>query len=317
MNPRTDIDVQTVISEYVEGKSASQLARDFDCSIWSIINRLKKAGVIIRTKTQNEVRIPNLTEHKKRLLTEIVDGLMLGDGSMDRKGFLRLEQTITHQGWVQQLQRELLSLGVDAKISNQKARTSGKKIEGRIINCSPSVLLYTRSYKFMKEQRQRWYPDGVKILPRDLVLTPVVLAHWFCGDGSYDKTGALSIYTNNFTYDEVCRLAVLLKLSLGIYSTIYEQRPGQWTLRISRKADALKVRDLVWPHIPECFQYKFQYVRESRRYANNKLTDDQVREIRKLRSESLLSYEKIAAQFSVGWTGVQKICTGETYKHIR
>jgi hypothetical protein len=60
-----------------------------------------------------------------------------------------------------------------------------------------------------------WYPvvDGIakKTLPVNIasLLTPLALAHWIMGDGSFDKhgytkgAGRVTLHTNNFTLDEV------------------------------------------------------------------------------------------------------------------
>src|SRR5947207_2878946 len=40
------------------------------------------------------------------------------------------------------------------------------------------------SSQFLKEQRLRWYPEWKKIVPRDVLLDPVSILHWYLGDGS-------------------------------------------------------------------------------------------------------------------------------------
>lgn len=34
---------------------------------------------------------------------------------------------------------------------------------------------------------RRWYPEGVKIIPRDLVVTPTILREWYLGDGNLSQ----------------------------------------------------------------------------------------------------------------------------------
>ena len=54
---------------------------------------------------------------------------------------------------------------------------------------SPYTLFSIRSlsYSALNSYYERWYPRGIdriKVVPEDLVLTPVVLLHWFLDDGS-------------------------------------------------------------------------------------------------------------------------------------
>ena len=55
-----------------------------------------------------------------------------------------------------------------------------------------------------QELRDKWYKDGVKILPKDYGHTPTSLLHEFEGDGSYNrKSNRISFSTHNFKEEEV------------------------------------------------------------------------------------------------------------------
>lgn len=70
--------------------------------------------------------------------------------------------------------------------------------------------------------KQKWYLDGTKIVPRDLQLTPLICAIWFCDDGSIVYSGAskqgrrISLYTDSFLKEEVIFLQNLLQDILNI-----------------------------------------------------------------------------------------------------
>lgn len=55
-----------------------------------------------------------------------------------------------------------------------------------------------------------------KIVPHDVKVCPVVLAHFIIGDGNYSKEGRIRIFTNNYTYDE----CVILSKSIYVYSGV-------------------------------------------------------------------------------------------------
>jgi LAGLIDADG DNA endonuclease family len=84
------------------------------------------------------------------------------------------------------------------------------------------VWFRTRVSKVFTPYKKKWYSNGEKIVPRDLKLTPLICAIWFCDDGSIiyvgkNKTGRrISLYTDNFSKKEVIFLRKLLKSNLGI-----------------------------------------------------------------------------------------------------
>jgi hypothetical protein len=74
---------------------------------------------------------------------------------------------------------------------------------------------------FLSEQRKRWYPEGKKIVPNDINLTPACLLWWYLGDGCLAKKKNRPLYrrivlcTDSFTDDDVALLIRILKEKLG------------------------------------------------------------------------------------------------------
>lgn len=66
---------------------------------------------------------------------------------------------------------------------------------------------YRRAYFSTKvspiftELREKWYPEGKKIVPRDLVLDPLAIAIWFFDDGSND-VGARTCTFATYSFDK-------------------------------------------------------------------------------------------------------------------
>jgi len=256
---KIDIDIQELSNKYKSGLSASSLARHYDVSVWSVITRLRKSGIQIR-QNQNEIFL-NLTSDDSEKFREIVDGLLLGDGSIDlHKSFLRLEQCENRYCWIEQVSDALFRLGCDHKILPIPCRT--RYIEGRKIVSKPANLLYTRSYSEIKPQQARWYPGGKKHVPTDIILSPTVVAHWFSGDGSCNDQGSLWFYTNGFAPDETQFLSDQLNKQLNICSSLDKTlRNDQFKIRVSKKESVKRLRDTILPHIPECIMYKLRFTR--------------------------------------------------------
>ena len=81
------------------------------------------------------------------------------------------------------------------------------------MNHKTSYLLRSLKDTGLLKEYYRWYPNGIKIVPIDIQLSPLLVKYWFYGDGStclnkkYPNNIQLRLYTNGFTYSE----CVLLK----------------------------------------------------------------------------------------------------------
>lgn len=257
---RDDLSVAALIEAYTAGESAASLARRFDANIWTILDRLRKANVIIRSRVEQNQRRLDLLPAQAQELRAIVDGLMLGDGSIDPKGLLRLEQAKVRHGWILAVAKRLTALGASSKIIPIPPRT--RRMADREIRSSGGHLLYTPAYMELQSERRRWYPKGLKIVPDDVDLSPLAVAYWFCGDGTYDASGRLVFCTNGFSKKAVEQLTRRLT-AIGVEArcTSTYSRANEWHVLIARRDAAQALKDLISPFIPRCCQYKLRFVR--------------------------------------------------------
>lgn len=174
-------------------------------------------------------------------------------------------------------------------------------------------MLYTVCYREFKSQLERWYPgQGKKVVPRDLTLTPLSVAHWLCGDGSGSPKGGLCFYTNGFTKGDVDFLVSRLRIDLGVYSIVAKNARGEHTIQVSRVEQAFSLAEQVRPFIPDCFQYKLRHVRHQLPRPVGKLPPEAVREIR----ISSVAKTKLASKFDVSVSTIHDIVRRRTYKHV-
>lgn len=308
------VDPALVVASYAAGESASALARTHGISIWAVLKRVRDAGVPVRTiKEQCEKhRGPPTTN--AYTFGEIIDGLLLGDAYIDRKGLLHLEQSDVRFGWVEQIASLLRAVGAESKIIPVPPKA--RFLEGREIRSGDAHVLYTPAYIELQVERRRWYPNGKKIVPRDIVLTPTSLAHWFCGDGTYSPDGSLMFCTDGFAEEDVTFLSAALRRDLGIVSNVAKTtRPGQFKVQVARRDEAVKVRSLVEPLLPDCCLYKLRHVRPTipvNRHHQRRLSDDQVRDLRARRAAGE-GYAALAERFGVSTSAVGSIVRGEAY----
>lgn len=190
---------------------------------------------------------------------EIVDGLLLGDGCLAPDGVLLLSQT-TKNGrrlWLDQVRAELEAFGCTATVVERDRLP--KLIRGRSVQGGRDAILRTRTYQELKDARRRWYPKGKKRVPRDLVLTPRVLAHWFAGDGS-GTPHSLVFYTNGFLKTDVHFLVRGLS-RLGVEAHAASARQGSAIIVVGKARARAQLNALIRAHLPECFLYKLRFER--------------------------------------------------------
>ncbi len=170
-------------------------------------------------------RRPSYKEDKTPLsdeTVEFIEGEMLGDGHLARPdnhgGYYSIKSKFyNYLRWV------------DAQIPELKQ-------SGRIHTCETEWATvygyHTRRNIELGKLQQRWYPNGIKIIPRDLELTPIKVRQWYIGDGSYKQRPAkpqIRLYTNAFTKEE-CQFLSDLFADIGLSSSVTRQRPGQYAI---------------------------------------------------------------------------------------
>lgn len=111
---------------------------------------------------------------------QIIEGCLLGDGHIVRPQHKR---SASYQSSVSSTNPEvpraisMLLLGYDK--SSSRTPSNGRD--------NIRYELQVGATNFFSE-RLRWYPAGIKSVPRDFLLTPLSLRWWHIGDGSVSRT---------------------------------------------------------------------------------------------------------------------------------
>jgi len=115
----------------------------------------------------------------------------------------------------------------------------------------------SRSYSELVSIRKRWYPKGKKIIPKDIVLTPLVCRQHYIGDGSMvcreKRNSHIILCTKGFLISDVKWLMKQL-IKLGFKTTRWSDN----TIRFSTYSvkDFLKY---IGKCPVECYKYKWAY----------------------------------------------------------
>jgi LAGLIDADG DNA endonuclease family len=170
MPVRIEIDVSTITRQYlVEELSTTTIAKLHRVSSTLICDRLAKSGVHLRPSGHKRILVP-LDQDQ----TEVIRGELMGDGS----------------------------LTVQADGVNPYFQWGGKSEEyGRYLHQVLGVFrggicpyvdvkygtywkLWSKASVSFTDLFADFYPQGIKLIPANLQLTPKLLLHWYLGDGS-------------------------------------------------------------------------------------------------------------------------------------
>ena len=239
------------------GLSARQIVPIVGVSKPVILSRLRKYGIPVRSTGEGKhLRSANHCNLTQKAI-EWISGELLGDGSLKSQSRFsaKFRYGSKYSEYISYVSDTLCSFGIQQS-GKIKARTT--KIIAGIPLKKPSTVYHYESldYPELFPLYKKWYPDGKKIVPEDIELTPLVARQWYIGDGCLEhppKEGAfIKLYTNGFTHGDVEFLALKLK-EIGIWAT---RQPSRNTIRISGKYTK-KFLNYLGSCPVECYEYKW------------------------------------------------------------
>jgi len=227
--------------------------------------------------------------------SEILDGLLIGDGSIPRnQNLFYFGQRKDSREYVEFVAKQL---GIPVSRVQDRARKPDSRT-GRVYHCSE---LRTFSDPYFARQRERWYRDGRKVVPGDLRISRPLLLHWFLCDGScsVNRGGAqMVLCTDSFGKEEVLSLQAMLK-TVGI-----ECRPVGRRLRVRQKSIA-RFYEYVGPCPVKCLAYK--WVPEENRVSRQTDLTPHYAEIRSLYRDDGWSCEAIARKYGTNYFSIRYV----------
>ena len=234
-------------SDYIElynaGFTSTEISRVAKCCDWTVRNYLKKNNITLRSpgKYKNTVQ---LSKYQK----EIIDGEMLGDGHIGTGANYKN----AYLDWNFKNLDHILFLCDNLKELNpkfSKRKDIGEKEGWR---------MWTQCNPYITEQKNRWYKNGIKIVPKDIELTPTVCFHWYIGDGSY-QNGGIILYSLAFSLEENIFLSSKLN-EIGIETTIRKRNyPSgeKYCIYIKRNSTPKFLNYIGTPDYVPCYSHKW------------------------------------------------------------
>jgi hypothetical protein len=199
-------------------------------------------------------------DYSKSFLSEhilgAVDGFLLGDGCVPfrKRPSLHLVATLKYKEFADYLAR--IFHVYNPTVVRGKTPAHFSKKAGAFKVCE-HYRLESKHHPDFNSQRTRWYPQGKKLVPEDVRITPLSCLLWFLGDGSVylDKKRypVVVLCTNSFS--DKCRSVLSNKLStLGIQSG---NRPDG-SIYIPTSSVNFFYDLIGWSSPVGCYSYKFE-----------------------------------------------------------
>lgn len=195
---------------------------------------------------------------------EVIQGCLLSDGSLVKPnagGLARFSMDLSgsdHIDWLFLIKDALTVLGIP--VSDTYPKVAERTSRGKPYT---ECFLQSRMNTLLLEMYLEWYDGGMKRIPANLFLTPIVIANWFMGDGSssYHTNGVLTakFATNSYSVEDVLRLANML-MDYGVAARINRDGLSGYYMTTSARSSVTRLMELVKPHMVPSYSYKVKEV---------------------------------------------------------
>jgi len=204
-----------------EGYSSIEIAKMLGVTKKCVLRNMKKYGIRRRSVEEYRDSMREKISKSKRgsvvrkwssVQREIFDGLILGDGNIHiRKGrwkSYKFQLSCKHKEFCEHVIEVLPSELFPNNQPYEVTRVRGGR-EYKWYNIA------SRYDDYIAEQYSRWYPNGTKCIPSDLVITPTVLKYWYLGDGSYSSR-IVSIRCVSFAKEDIDEIVLPQLHKMGL-----------------------------------------------------------------------------------------------------
>lgn len=232
-------------------ESTYVMARKAGCGHRTILRWLHKFNIPTRARGEAIFLANRNYLDLSNELSDLLEGELLGDGfiGMYSSCSARYAHSSKHEEYLIWLSKTFAGLGLEqvGKINkrwHKKSKTFGYHYT-------------TRYYPELVPLRQRFYPEGEKIVPKDLILTPIMARQWYIGDGrlsvSAERCSQISFSTCAF---DKASIDYLLK-ELRDKGFKVSHWPSSNKIGMSVKS-IMDFLDWIGPCPIDCYQYKWE-----------------------------------------------------------
>lgn len=191
---------------------------------------------------------------------EILDGHLIGDASVFKTGSDCKRNCVMviaskHEEYTEWIVANTKTFST-CNINNYDVydKRTKKAYHRSVIKSYSNVLL--------TERRQLWYPEGKKIIPRNLCLSPELVLRWYMDDGTYHSKG-IYLCTNGYSFEDNQYLQNELSVVTGCVVNIHKHSKNSFRLfipkggKISPSNNYKKFLDYIRTCPVSCFKHKW------------------------------------------------------------
>lgn len=176
----------------------------------------------------------------------IIIGSVLGDGYLRiipgrSDAFLEINHSIKAKDYV------------DFKFNSLKRISRSKPKERENNDGRIAYRFFTKQHSEITEIYQKFYDNNRKIIPKDLVLNPVILAIWYMDDGSKSRDRDIYLNSQQFSINDQKRLINALR-KLKIKSRLNKDKK-YYRIRILKESISSFMK-IIEPHVISSMRYK-------------------------------------------------------------
>lgn len=188
----------------------------------------------------------NTVERLNQFQKSCIIGMILGDGYIRivpgrQHAFLEVHHSVKQREYV--IWKYEILKGIRAGAPKER-KGSGARI---------AIRFYTRQSEELTLLHSKFYRNGEKIIPADLVLDPVAIAVWYMDDGSWCRESDVYLNTQQFSEESQNNLLRVL-CDMGIYASLNKDKEYK-RIRIFKKSIPTFF-GLIEAHIIPSMKYK-------------------------------------------------------------
>ena len=232
----------------VQGLSAGEIGRRHQVSRTTVRRTLERMGIPVRSLAERYDKNHVALSEKA---IEFISGELLGDMFLTNRSSLAsaIEYSSKFKEYILFLRDTLRGFGIE---------DTDKIKEYQDCRYGTSVHRYSsRSYPELLKMRKWFYPNGKKVIPSGIKLTPTVIRQWYIGDGTLARSPRpyykpyMKIAACAFPINNVAK-AVKAINNLGIRARHHTRN----IIYISPKS-AQDFLDYIGPCPVDCYKYKW------------------------------------------------------------
>ena len=258
-------DKEWLFQKYIiESKGLNEIAKLSQSNAGVVRGSLKNFDIPVRNKSDGWLAVRNSDGMSFDLVAmQVINGSLMGDGSLFRKGINAcFYKKNIHFGHIEYVAKYLFPETYSQRIKGPYEYTKKPFVGDReIINPRPYYIIQSLVHKELTNIYDKWYVNGIKIIPKDIVITPLLLSNWFMDDGySYWHKNMLQVFlcSQSFSKEDKDFICFRLKEDAGINAKP-ERRGVHYLINISCGRDNIKsFYNYIGDCPVDCFRYKWK-----------------------------------------------------------